>query len=70
MSEEYICAICKQNIRRLNCFPVYSKVHKDTICSNCCLIGAHYHLGIISEEQLEPIPEKFRKEIIRIYEVV
>lgn len=70
MSEKNICAICKQDIRCLGCHPIYSKVYNDTICSDCCYIGACYHLGIISEEQLKPIPEKFRKKIMRIYNEV
>lgn len=70
MSEELICVICEHDIRKLNCFPVYSRVHEGVICSQCCLLGAYYHQGILSEEQLNSIPEKFRKEIIKIYNEV
>lgn len=65
--EVLICAICKRDIREINCFPIYSKKHTDVICSNCCTLGACISLNIITENELNQIPIKIRKEIINLY---
>ena len=66
--EVLTCAICKRNIREINCYPIYSKKYEDVICSNCCLLGAVVSLGIIDKKELEPIPVEIRSKIIKIYE--
>ncbi len=65
---EVICAICKRDIREIGAFPIYSNKHDDTICSHCCFLGAMFHLGTISKQQLEPIPAKIQEEIMNLYE--
>jgi len=65
--EVLICAICERDIREINCFPIYSKKHKDVICSDCCVLGALFSFGLIGEKELEPIPIKIREEIIGLY---
>ena len=62
------CVICKRNIREINCFPIWSKIHNEIICSACCLLGVLYHRELITEIELREIPEDIRKEIIRIYD--
>ena len=66
--EVLICVICKRDIREINCHPIYSKKHKDVICSQCCILGALISLKIIDESELNRIPVEIRKEIMKIYE--
>jgi len=59
-----ICAICKHNIRKLNCFPVYYSRLDDVACSGCILIIIYFQLGIISFEQITQLPKYIQKECL------
>jgi len=57
-----ICAICKKDIEKLNCFPVYYSRLDDVICSDCYLIIVSYELGIIDYRHIKDLPKYIQKE--------